>query len=280
MGELQISGKLDSDDYLSSKVSYFRQSMRQILRFLQVVYNIYAFILLFIFALILLPIVIICSLLPKKTSGNVIYKLVRYSADIILSLIAIRHENIFEAPHDTTKPTIFVFNHISYLDAIIILKAIRKQHIRGLGKYEIGQIPIMGFIYKQAVIMVNRSDKADRARSINDLKAALSNNISIILAPEGTFNETTKPLLDFFDGAFRIAIETNTPVKPILFLDTFDRLYYGSSFSLKPGKSRAVFLDEINSNGYELKDLPMLKQVVYNKMESALIKYKATWIKN
>jgi 1-acyl-sn-glycerol-3-phosphate acyltransferase len=31
--------------------------------------------------------------------------------------------------------------------------------------------------------------------------------------PEGTFNETGKPLKSFYDGAFRISIETRTPVK-------------------------------------------------------------------
>ncbi len=36
--------------------------------------------------------------------------------------------------------------------------------------------------------------------------------------PEGTFNMTTEPLKEFYDGAFRVAIETQTPVKPVLFL--------------------------------------------------------------
>ena len=125
---------------------------------------------------------------------------------------------------------IFIFNHISYLDALIILKAIRNQHIRGLGKYEIAKIPIFGLIYSSAVILVKRSDKADRARSVADLKQAISDNISIILAPEGTFNETNKPLINFYDGAFRIAIETKTPIKPLLFLDAYDRLNYSKSF--------------------------------------------------
>jgi 1-acyl-sn-glycerol-3-phosphate acyltransferase len=40
--------------------------------------------------------------------------------------------------------------------------------------------------------------------------------------PEGTFNETNAPLKDFYDGAFRIAIETKTAVKPVLFLDAYE----------------------------------------------------------
>ena len=116
--------------------------------------------------------------------------------------------------------------------------------------------------------------------SVSDLKQAIKDNISIILAPEGTFNETSKPLINFYDGAVRIAIETKTSIKPLLFLDTYDRLHYSKALSLTPGKSRVVYLEEISVEGFEIEDLPVLKQKVYDSMESALIRYKATWIKD
>ncbi len=254
--------------------------MRSILRFLQFLYNIYACIVFAILLLILFPLVILTFFLPVKKRGNVIYILTRYVVDIAMLLLGIFHYNIYDYPHDRSKPVIFVFNHISYLDALVILKAIRKQHIRGLGKYEIGKVPIFGFIYSSAVIMVNRADKEDRARCVEDLKNAISNNISIILSPEGTFNETKKPLINFYDGAFRIAIETNTPIKPLLFLDTFDRLNYNKALSLTPGKSRVVYLEEIPVDNYTIENISDLKQKVYDVMESALINYKASWIKS
>ncbi len=253
--------------------------MKKSLRFLQFLYNIYASILFLAFVLIVFPIALLTFFLPKKTRGNFIYLISRVFIDIIFILLGIWHKNIFETKHDYNKPVIFVFNHISYLDAIVILKAIRKQHFRGLGKFEIGKIPLFGFIYSSAVIMVNRKDPADRARSVSDLKQAIKDNISIILAPEGTFNETSKPLINFYDGAFRIAIETKTSIKPLLFLDTYDRLHYSKALSLTPGKSRVVYLEEISVEGFEIEDLPVLKQKVYDSMESALIRYKATWIK-
>jgi 1-acyl-sn-glycerol-3-phosphate acyltransferase len=253
--------------------------MRSILRFIQIVYNIYATLLFIIILLIVFPLVLCTLILPKKIRGNIIYSLCRFFIDIALLLLGIWHRNIYEVPHDHRKPLIFVFNHISYLDALIILKAIRKQPIRGLGKYEIAKIPLFGLIYSSAVIMVNRSDKADRARSVSDLKKAIQENISIILAPEGTFNETNKPLIDFFDGAFRIAIETKTPIKPLIFLDAYDRLSYKNLFSLTPGKSRVVFLEEFQVDHFDIADVPVLKTMVYQAMENALIKYNASWIK-
>jgi 1-acyl-sn-glycerol-3-phosphate acyltransferase len=102
----------------------------------------------------------------------------------------------------------------------------------------------------------------------------LRNHISIFIFPEGTFNETGAPLKEFYDGAFRIAIETETPIKPILFLDTVDRLHYSSVFSLTPGRSRVVFMDEVSVEGMTMEELPAIKQKVYEIMESGLKRYR------
>lgn len=73
------------------------------------------------------------------------------------------------------------------------------------------------------VILVNRQNATKRAQSVRALKAAIKNNISIIIFPEGTFNETRQPL-KLLDGAFRIAIETQTPIKPLLLVDTLKKI--------------------------------------------------------
>jgi 1-acyl-sn-glycerol-3-phosphate acyltransferase len=253
--------------------------MKILSRGIKIVFSIYAALILLALILVLFPIALLLNIFPKNTRGNLLYRISRFAVDIAMLLWGIYQYNIYAAPHDRKKPMIFVFNHISYLDALTILKAIRFQHMRGLGKSEIGDVPIAGLIYRSAVIMVKRTSAEDRARSIADLKEALKHNISIALAPEGTFNETGKPLLTFFDGAFKIAIETQTPIKPLLFLDTYDRLNYNSILSLTPGQSRVVYLEEIPVAGYTMEDVPVLKQKVYDVMEKALIAYKASWIK-
>ena len=98
--------------------------------------------------------------------------------------------------------------------------------------------------------------------------------------PEGTFNMTEKPLKDFYDGAFRVAIDAQMPIKPFLFPDVYDRMNYRSIFSLTPGKNRAIFLEEIPVDGLTHHDLPLLKQKVYDLMDKKLREYKASWIKS
>ncbi len=191
-----------------------------------------------------------------------------------------RTQYIYEAPLNPAKQYIFVFNHLSYIDIPLIMKAIRRRHFRVLGKAELAKIPIFGFLYRNSAVLVNRESPAARAKSVMQLKAVLKKGISIVISPEGTFNMTGKPLKEFYDGAFRIAIETQTPIRPILFLDAYNRMHYRSIFTLSPGKARIVYLDEIPVHGLTLQDIKSLKEKVYAVMEEKLIAYKAAWIKN
>ena len=243
------------------------------------IFSIYAFAVFLLVMFLIFPFIIIASFFGRETGGNIIYILCRFWADTCLLLWGIRHKNLYEVPHDPSHPCIFVFNHISYMDIPILMAAFRYQHIRVLGKAEMTRIPVFGFIYKNAVVTVDRSDAAHRAKSVLILKSIIRKNISVVIAPEGTFNMEPKPLREFYDGAFKIAIETQTPVKPVVFLDAYDRLHYKSIFSLTPGRSRAVYLEEVKVEGLKSADTTALKQKVYNIMETALIKYKASWIK-
>ena len=230
--------------------------------------------------LLLLPFVMIATIFGRIRGGNIIYKICRFWGDVWLLLIVIRHRTIFETPHNIHRPYIFVSNHISYMDIPVMMKAVRDQHMRILGKAEMAKIPLFGFIYKNAAVLVDRNDARNRIKSVQILKSLLKRNISVFICPEGTFNMTGAPLKNFYDGAFRIAIETRTPVKPILFLDTYDRMNYKSIFSITPGRSRAVYLSETETAGLQISDVPYLKEKIYRQMEEALIKYNASWIKD
>jgi len=254
--------------------------MKKLVFPLQVLYAIYAFLFFVLFLLLIFPFVVIASFFGKVRGGNYIYILCQLWSASIFPLFGMYHTNYYEVPHDRSRQYVFVFNHISFFDIPIIMKTIRRQHFRILGKAELAKIPIFGFLYRQAVVMVDRSNPANRAQSIRQLKSVISKGISVVIAPEGTFNMTHQPLKEFYDGAFRVAIETQTPIKPILFLDGYDRLSYESIFSLTPGRSRALYLDEISVEGLTLDDVKMLKEKVYRLMEEKLVQYKASWIKN
>ncbi|CAN5198071.1 lysophospholipid acyltransferase family protein [soil metagenome] len=222
--------------------------------------------------MVLLP-VILASFCGKITGGNWVYACCRLWADVWLLLIGIFHKNIYEEKIGQDRHYIFICNHISYMDIPVLLKTVR-QPIRVLGKSEMEKIPVFGLIYKIAVVSVNRKDAIQRAESVRNLLFFLNRNISVFIFPEGTFNLTDKPLKEFYDGAFRIAIETATAIKPIVLLDTHRRLNHKSIFSLTPGISRAVHLKKIETDNYSMEDLLKLKETAYVQMQNALLHYK------
>ncbi len=229
---------------------------------------------------LLSPLFIYSFLRGEVKGGNTLYTVCRIWAGLFFAFTGIRQLNIFEEDVDHAKEHIFVSNHISYLDIPMMMKATKSHHIRILGKVEMSNIPVFGLIYKRAVVLVDRENVEQRKKSIKHLIAFLKLHISVFICPEGTFNMTNCPLKSFYNGAFQIAIETQNPISPILFLDTYDRLNYHSIFSLNPGRCRAVFLAETSTKGLTLQDLPMLKEKVYRQMENSLIRYKASWIKS
>ena len=252
--------------------------MKVLLKPIHFLYWLYAVLLFLAIMLVIFPFVIVASFFGRIVGGNTILRLCMLWADIWFPLIFIQVKKIMESPHDKTKSYIFVSNHISYLDAAIIVKAFR-QPIRPLGKVEMSKIPVFGFIYKNAIVTVDRGDAENRAKSVEILKSVIARGISVLVFPEGTFNMTHQPLKEFYDGAFRVAIETQTPVKPVLFLDAYERMPYESIFSLNPGRCRIVYMNEIPVEGLTMDDMPVLKERVYRLMEEKLIGYKANWIK-
>ena len=252
--------------------------MRLLLKPLQWLYSLYAHISFIAIMLLIFPFVIMVSFFGRIKGGNLIFRLCMLWADTWFPMIFIFPEKIYETPHDKTKQYIFVSNHISYLDSAVIVKAYR-QPIRPLGKVEMTKVPVFGFIYKKAIVTVDRSSAENRAQSIRILKSIISKGISVLVFPEGTFNMTNKPLKEFFDGAFRLAIETQTPVKPVIFLDTYNRMNYKSIFGMTPGICRIVYLEEIPVDGLNIEDVHLLKQRVYAIMEKKLMEYKAAWVK-
>jgi 1-acyl-sn-glycerol-3-phosphate acyltransferase len=230
-----------------------------------------------LFVLLMLPVFIwslIALAFGRIRGGNMIFYGCMLWADLWFFLIFIRHRNIYEGQIQSHLAGIYVSNHISYFDSSLVPKVFRYP-VRPLGKIEMSKIPVFGFIYKNIIVTVDRSSTANRAKSVNVLKSLLQKGISILVFPEGTFNTTGKPLKDFYDGAFRIAIETGRPIRPVLLLDSFDRMR--SLLTLNPGPSRAVFLEEIPVDGLTTDDTVSLKKRVHDLMAKRLEEYNYSW---
>jgi 1-acyl-sn-glycerol-3-phosphate acyltransferase len=238
------------------------------------VFSIYGFLLFILILFILLPAYFIASFLGPEKGGNWFFKICSFWSDAWFPLIGLRPKIIHEAHKAEQRPCIFVANHSSYMDIPMLVNCVREP-VRVLGKQEMASIPVFGYVYRNVVVMVNRKDAAQRAKSVAAMKKVLAQGISIFIFPEGTFNETALPLKDFYDGAFRIALETGTPIQPIIFPDTVNRLGQHSVFSLRPGICRAVYLPMVALTEFKEQDVTILKQQVYDTMSEGLLRYRS-----
>lgn len=246
--------------------------MHYLLKPVQWLYCVWGFAWFIAIMLLLFPFVLIASFFGRIRGGNAIFRICMVWADLWFPLVFIFPKRFYEVGHDKRKPYIFVANHSSLLDAAILPKAFR-QPLRPLGKVEMSKIPVFGYIYRKAIITVDRNDAVNRAHSVRILKSIIGQKISVLFFPEGTYNQTNQPLKPFYSGAFRVAIETQTSIKPVLFLDTCDRLHYQDVLSFNPGKCRIVYLDEIPVIGLQLTDAEKLKESVFGIMEKKLLEY-------
>ena len=219
--------------------------------------------------LLCFPFIVLISLPRSAASRRALYVLVKYFTKSWLWIIGMPAKIC--GPLPPPGRYVAVANHISYLDTVLIFAGL-PFYFHALGKKEMGSIPLFGYLYRQIVVMVDRENDKSRAASMRHMEYTLKNESSILIFPEGTFNETEALLKDFYSGAFRLAANTGTPVLPVLFPDTVHRWHYSAWWKMWPGRNRVIFLPLIAPAGDTHNDAEVLKQHVYAAMERGLLR--------
>lgn len=159
----------------------------------------------------------------------------------------------------TGNTYVFIANHRSQLD--IPAYALATDHtFRFLAKEELTRIPLLGYVIRKLYISVNRKDKAARARSMDKMVQSIRDGISVFICPEGTRNTTDRPLLDFRDGAFRLAIAVQVPVAVMAIIGSDKLLSPKHPTALSPGTMICRWGEPIDTKGMTEADVPKLKE--------------------
>jgi 1-acyl-sn-glycerol-3-phosphate acyltransferase len=212
---------------------------------------------------IYLPGILIPFMFGEKY-GSVGYKFLKLWSWTFSKLNFIPYEISGQENIHPGKAYIYTSNHTSSLDIPGVCLTVPTQ-IRPLAKKELQKIPIFGWIVKRACIIVDRSSNESRRKSMEHLKEVLGRGISILIFPEGTQNRTAEVLQPFYDGAFRIAIETKQPVLPMVILNA-GNLMPPKKFTIKPGRIRIIIGPEISTEDLTLQDVRNLKDLTFDKM--------------
>lgn len=125
------------------------------------------------------------------------------------------------------RPAVFIFNHQSNYDSVVLCKLLRRD-LTAVGKKELRANPLIGPAFAFAgVVFIDRADREKAIAALGPVVDTLRNGTSVVIAPEGTRQVTPRPGM-FKKGAFVIAMQAGVPVVPIVLRNTLDVLPRGS----------------------------------------------------
>lgn len=217
------------------------------------------------YLLVLLPIIvlfplILFTILSEKTYP-LFFKIARLWARVILIGMGFRYSIKGTENFEAGKSYMLVANHTSMTDIMLMLLAVKNHPFVFVGKKELVNIPIFGFIYKRVCILVDRENSKSRFAVFERAQNRIQQGLSICIFPEGGVPDESILLDEFKDGAFRIAIEHQLTIIPLTFYDNKKRFSY-TFFSGSPGKMRAKIHPPIETIGKTMDDKLHLKQQV------------------
>jgi 1-acyl-sn-glycerol-3-phosphate acyltransferase len=99
------------------------------------------------------------------------------------------------------------------------------------------------------------------------------NGLSILIFVEGTQNRTKELLQPFHDGAFRIAVDTQQPLLPLVVVGA-GKLMPPGTINLRPGHIHIYVGNEISTDGLGPQDVSALKEKAVSHMTQLLVNHK------
>lgn len=172
-------------------------------------------------------------------------------------------KRVNDFPSDGTS-YMLIANHSSYMDIMLMLR-MRKTPFVFVGKKELVNIPIFGYLYKRAAIMVDRSSSSSRFAVYERAQKVIQKGYSVCIFPEKEFLDETILLNAFKKGAFKLATEHQLPILPLVFLDCKRKFpwytTHGYPGSLRVKALNIISADEVQSQTIEVLQLKLHKQI-------------------
>lgn len=160
-------------------------------------------------------------------------------------------------------PCVFVSNHISYLD-IILSYVIIPRYFISIGKQELDKAPLFRIFFQRMNILVNRKSAKDSHRAFVRSCEEIDKGHSVLIFPEATIS-SKGILMPFKNGAFKLAIEKQIPIVPIIFLNNWKLLQNGGFLTShgRPGIAKIFVKSPIETKGMTQIDLLPLRNKIH-----------------
>ena len=172
-------------------------------------------------------------------------------ADVASALIGLNLKINGEHHLWSHRPAVFVFNHQSNVDLVIVARLLRRD-ITGVGKKEIRDIPLFGRMLEYSgVVLIDRRDTEKAIAAMSTLVDTMRiEGKSVCMSPEGTRSVTPK-LAPFKKGAFHLAMQAGVPIVPIVIQNSGDIMPKGDPF-YRPATVEVEVLPPVDTSGWSV----------------------------
>jgi 1-acyl-sn-glycerol-3-phosphate acyltransferase len=192
----------------------------------------------------------------------------RWWARALFILAGLPFNVVYKAKLDPKKQYIFCPNHFSYAD----IPTMGLNHLNTIfvGKIDMENIPLFGFMYRQLHITVDRERLKSRYSTMLKTFEALDEGKNLVIFPEGGIMTEQDPVMHRFkDGAFRASIEKQIPIVPVTIPYNWIILP-PNEFLLYWNPIHVIFHDPIDPARYTMENIDELKGHVRSVIEAEL----------
>jgi putative phosphoserine phosphatase/1-acylglycerol-3-phosphate O-acyltransferase len=153
----------------------------------------------------------------------------------------------------SSRPCVFIFNHQSSLDVLLLCKLLRRDFV-GVAKQELRRIPVLGQIAALlGTVFIDRANSSAAIQALQPAVDALRSGTSLAIAPEGTRAPTPR-LGRFKKGAFHMAMQARVPIVPIVIRNALDALPK-SGLVVRPATVDVVVLPPVSTRDWTRESL-------------------------
>lgn len=186
----------------------------------------------------------------RRVAGNLATEL---GSDLALALAGVELDVVGEEHLWSARPAVFIFNHQSSLDALVVGSLLRRD-FTAVAKKEAARDPRFAPIGALLdVVYIDRANSARARQALAPVVERLRNGTSIAIAPEGTRTPTPR-VRPFKKGAFHIAMQAGVPIVPII-LRNAGQLMWRGEMIVHPGTLQVAVLEPITTDSWRLEDL-------------------------
>ena len=199
----------------------------------------------------------------RPGGGGVVHTLNRFWSTTSIFMWGMPVEVVRESPAPNPRPCIYVANHGSYVDIMLLFKTI-PGFLNMMGKASLARVPVWGPLFGKVYITVDRNSAVSRGRAMVAARRGLAAGQSIAIFAEGRIPPRPgHELLPLLDGAFQLAIEAGVPLVPVgMPLNHMFMPDVPSGLRVRYHRLKIVFHRPIPTVGLTQADVPALKERV------------------